>query len=382
MRLSPARLFCRQKTVRLSATVTSPRLHSKFNLWIETSLSHRNLINHRSEVFLPAALLLAMSFNEDLLIDSPIRQDVLNSLNQVMALITSWPATDIWPKLHPIAIHAKIVNSVPKPPKNRGKAAFFSLGLDSFYGLKKSQETPQTRLSHLILVHGFDIALNNQALFTITKKNTQAVARATDKKLITVKTNLKIFLEQGIGWDAAHGAALASVAHFLSGGLKEVIINSGDIRSTTHPYGTRYDLDRLWSNRRLTISTSGVGLTRLKKVEYLLNYPLAQKYLRVCWKNPNNAYNCSHCPKCIGTMALLAIHHALPRFSTFKSHIQAKDMKTIVEPMHRIFWWNDAFLKLPLNYFSLRLQIIGIWIRSYTTFLKSFLSPKKNKQQN
>lgn len=370
MTISALKVKRSSRRLRLSAELSSTHLSKTWSVWFEINQNQASLVTPEVEVFLPVALVMAMRLDEDLELDSPIKTDVRDSLYRVMNLVTSWRPTDIWPQLHRVKIKAppaplprEVLTSAPK------RGAFFSLGLDSFYALRKMEEETDTKLSYLILVHGFDIDLDNKTLFETARGNAQAVADQTGKELVVISTNLKTVMEETLGWDAAHGAGLTAVAYFLSGGLETVYINSGDKRSATRPYGTRFDLDRLWSTKNLTVTTSGVGLTRLQKLRYLQDDSLTQRYLRVCWKNPNNAYNCSRCPKCLGTMLLIRILGASRTFTTFSPKINPHDLSHVVEPLHRIFWWNDAFLRLPLSDVHIRLQIMGIWWRSLVRYL-------------
>jgi hypothetical protein len=41
---------------------------------------------------------------------------------------------------------------------------------------------------------------------------------------------------------------------------------------------------------------------RSEKINFISNYDDIYDYLRVCWKNYNNTYNCGICEKCIRTM--------------------------------------------------------------------------------
>jgi hypothetical protein len=43
------------------------------------------------------------------------------------------------------------------------------------------------------------------------------------------------------------------------------------------------------------------------KTEKVAGWPAALECLRVCWKNPDSAYNCGKCPKCLRTMVTLRL---------------------------------------------------------------------------
>ncbi|HRN69965.1 MAG TPA: hypothetical protein PLS49_02160 [Candidatus Woesebacteria bacterium] len=244
MKLSHFRYIESSKYIRLSVEITSPSLKKPFTLWLEADRKDKALLHIGPEVFLPSVLLLAMRYKEDFVINEPIRKDVLTSLYNVMDLVSTWEQTSIWTQLHKIQIRPISTVSCTNTRNKKKSAAFFSLGLDSFYALYHDVVN-KNKLSYLILVHGFDIALENQKLFETVYQNAEVIAKETKKKIIVVRTNLKEFTGLGITWDAAHGAGLASVGYLFAGGLDTVLINSGDTRSTKVPYGTRFDLDKL-----------------------------------------------------------------------------------------------------------------------------------------
>jgi hypothetical protein len=61
----------------------------------------------------------------------------------------------------------------------------------------------------------------------------------------------------------------------------------------------------------------GAELRRNLKLEALLDEPLVQRHLRVCWENRAAKGNCGECEKCVRTMVILAGHERLGDFSAF-----------------------------------------------------------------
>jgi hypothetical protein len=61
----------------------------------------------------------------------------------------------------------------------------------------------------------------------------------------------------------------------------------------------------------------GAELRRNHKLEALLDEPLVQRHLRVCWENRAPTGNCGECEKCVRTMVILASHERLDAFSAF-----------------------------------------------------------------
>jgi lipid II:glycine glycyltransferase (peptidoglycan interpeptide bridge formation enzyme) len=196
--------------------------------------------------------------------------------------------------------------------RGSGVACFFSGGLDSFYTLLKNLD----EVTHLIFVRGFDINLANQALRMRASQAGREVARELGKTLIEVETNLRSFSDPLVNWDQYHGAALASVGLLFQHLFRKILIPSSFTYSELFPWGTHPLLDPLWSTELTRFEHDGCEATRTDKAGYVSKYETAMKWLRVCWNNPKNAYNCGRCEKCQLTMANLHAAGALGRCRT------------------------------------------------------------------
>ena len=80
--------------------------------------------------------------------------------------------------------------------------------------------------------------------------------------------------------------------------------------------------DPLWSGS-VTVEHRGAGADRTQKVAALVDEEAAWRTLRVCWRNPEQAYNCGECEKCLRTMTTLEAYGALKRFETFPDTLSA-----------------------------------------------------------
>ena len=76
-------------------------------------------------------------------------------------------------------------------------------------------------------------------------------------------------------------------------------------------------VDQLWSTESLEIVDDGGRLTRGERIERIAAHPVVQQTLRVCWENPDGAYNCGRCRKCMMTMISLEAIGARERSQTF-----------------------------------------------------------------
>jgi hypothetical protein len=75
-------------------------------------------------------------------------------------------------------------------------------------------------------------------------------------------------------------------------------------------------LDPLWSSRSVQIVHDGAETNRLGKVRAIAGSDAAQKHLRVCYKNPENSYNCGVCDKCVRTGLAAELAGVGQRFMT------------------------------------------------------------------
>lgn len=218
----------------------------------------------------------------------------------------------MFPDLHQIALHERgLRRRLPAPPR-RGTGVFFSGGIDSFYSLV----TNRPGVGILVAVHGFDVAFENASLWRDVRAHLAAAASALGCGFIEVETNLRQLLHRRVNWEIAHGAALAWVATLLTPVLERALIAATHRREQAVAWGSHPDLDPLWSSEALEIVHDGTGASRAEKAARLAGEPEAMRHLRVCWQNPDGAYNCGVCRKCVVARVTLDSVGALERCAT------------------------------------------------------------------
>lgn len=190
-------------------------------------------------------------------------------------------------------------------------AAFFSGGVDSFY----TALTLGHRLSHLVFVHGFalDLAAGDLRRRAAAAR---AAAESLGKEFVEVETDLRGVV--ALDWARLHGSALAAIAHTLGVGTVAVAVTH--TYSELFPWGSHPALDPLWSSSRTRLMHHGATM-RSAKVKAIAQEQVALDHLRVCWRNPEGAYNCGKCEKCVRTMLALEMNGALTRCRTLPSAI-------------------------------------------------------------
>lgn len=277
------------------------------------------------EAFVAVALIAAMARGEDVAVEAPLSPQFLRRLTTVMDIYRAWQ-----PGLRSIRIVAPL--KVPDP-HGGGTGLFFSAGVDSFYSLLKNAEPSATDadqpVSHLLLVFGFDVPLDNPGLFTRIASRVQPVADAVAKPLIVVETNVRAFTDRVLTWELYHGAAMAGVGLALGGLLRRCTIASTYAYDELHPWGSHPLLDPLWSTEALEFVHDGCEARRGQKIRRLAGSPMALSALHVCWQNGDRHYNCGRCEKCLRTMLALHVAGVLAQCRTFDQPLTAAAVRGI-----------------------------------------------------
>ncbi len=259
------------------------------------------------EPFLAATLLPAMKVGAPLKLPGAVSSRLLGAIPRIQEVFHIWDRNF---RKTPVEAEPK---NTPGSTGARGVACFFSGGVDSFYSVLKHRE----EIAKLILVYGFDIRLDDEALRAKVSKAAREAAAELHKPLVEVETNVRELSDQHVSWQLYHGAALASVALLLSPQFRKVYIAATHTYAHLFPWGSHPLLDPLWSTEETEIVHDGSETTRVEKVGQIVSCATARKYLRVCWKNLDGAYNCGRCEKCLRTMIALYLAGALERCATF-----------------------------------------------------------------
>jgi hypothetical protein len=188
-----------------------------------------------------------------------------------------------------------------------------------------------------VLVHGFDIPLAQGDFFETVHTQAAIVADGLGKTLVPVRTNLRDILN-GIEWPfygagpamAAVGLALARLFHTA---LMAADRTFGELGSTT--LGCHPALDPLWSTETLEFVHDGAETKRADKIPLIASSPLALRGLRVCFENPDGAYNCGRCSKCLNTMVLLDLYRVLNQTEQLPHRYDLRDIAAVDQPVGR-----------------------------------------------
>ncbi len=325
--------------------------------------SSKGPVSTTIEPFLVAALIPAMRAGQPLKMAGSTTPGLLRNLRAAQEILCVWD-----PSLHKVPIDAGERASVSDDGQ-RGVGSFFSGGVDSFYTLLKHQD----EITTIVLVHGFDFSLGDTVLRDRVSAAARDAAVALGKTLIEVETNLKDFSDRFAKWGTAyHGAALASVGHFLAPQLRKLYIASTHTYADLFPWGSHPILDPLWGGEEIAFVHDGSEATRVDKVRLIAKYEPAMRHLRVCCINNPGSYNCGSCEKCVRTMVNLRVVGALDRCESFPaldlarvSRLAASDAntKSFLEENYRAACAlrSDPDLEKALGDALMRRYDRGIW---------------------
>jgi len=275
----------------------------------------------------PLALFEGMLGGRDIYLHGPLSVQLKRNLNVVQDILCSW-----LPDARRIRVESDGFHS---DRGSGGRSLFFSAGVDSSYSLLKHRH----EIDRLILVHGFDIPLEDQAFFDQVRAVAEEVAAAFGKRLIVARTNLRKQPEC-CNWELRHGAALASVAHALAPNHSAVYVAS------SHPYrdigiwGSSPILDPLWSSESVEIVHDGADLGRVEKLRSLSEHPELIRRLRVCWQN-SGRYNCGRCQKCLRTMIVLSAFHSLQHAPFGTSSVDPAEVRRLELTDDTVLYWRE-----------------------------------------
>jgi hypothetical protein len=227
-----------------------------------------------------------------------------------------------------VPLEAEPRTETSEQQRAQGVGCFFSGGVDSFYTLLKHRE----EVTHLIFVHGFDIALENEAVRSQASVMAREVAKELGKALIEVEADISPFPRTLVGWEKYHGAAMANVALLFQHLFRKVLIAATYTYAELTPWGSHPVLDPLWSTELTEIVHDGCEATRIDKLAYISEHDLAMRWLRVCLKTPGGAYNCGRCGKCLRARVGLRTVGALERCKTLPHDLSLEEVANMPMP--------------------------------------------------
>jgi hypothetical protein len=285
-------------------------------LWWETVAGDPPPIPDRLDVAALALVSKAMNFRQDLHLEGPVSWRLLANLEEYMDAWTQW-RPDIF---GPVALTADEVvddrGTGAGALADRGVLAF-SGGVDGTYAAYAHARGllghRTLRLAAGVLVHGFDIPLEDAHGFELATAGARAMTDELGIPLVTMRTNWQAVADPE--WQMTFGAAIAAVLHLFPDRAGNVILAADTTYAApTFPWGSNPITNPLLASSRLRMVQPGAGATRTEKVRAIGGLASVREHLRVCWEGDEPGRNCERCEKCVRTKVnlLAAGHGAIP----------------------------------------------------------------------
>jgi hypothetical protein len=254
----------------------------------------------RRDFLVLALVFYAMRQGCDLHVEGAVSRQLLINLEEFQRAWSMWvPQT-----YRPIRITAtEEVEDRPVSTERVGVAAF-SGGVDATFALVRHvterEARDRCRVAAAVLVHGFDVDLEQDVAFAKASENASEMTAALNVPLSIVRTDWKD-LADGY-WEHEHLAGLSACLALFSGVASFALMGADqDYRSVGVPWGSNSITNHLLSSASFRNLTTGASFSRTKKVAAIARIPAIASRLRVCWEGPQTGENCGKCEKCMRT---------------------------------------------------------------------------------
>jgi hypothetical protein len=303
-------------------------------LWIRTVTP----VTPPADAALAACLMPAMRCGGTLSTTDPVSPRLLRTQREFQAIQRYWSLD--WDFGHE-PLREVEVQAPTRTPEERPKgrvAAFFSGGVDSWSTVLTNPD-----ITDLIFVRGLDLvpgAAHQVDLADEVEARLGDAAAALGMPLHIVETNIRDLSDQLLRWETYYSCPMVAIALFFEPLFERVLIASDTDHQTQPPLGGSRMVDQLWSTELLEIVDDGGRFTRQRRLELIVDHPIVQQTLRVCWENPDGKYNCGRCRKCMLTMVSLEAMGARERILTFPPELDLRlfaDFEILV-PVSLVLW--------------------------------------------
>jgi hypothetical protein len=264
---------------------------------------------------------LACYFGEILKINLPLDRRLVENLQGIGQVWHRW-----YPEITASVFDAPNATwALPGTHMASKTIACFSGGIDSFFTLARNGDAlvgdASSPIDELLCLAGFNTGMNTLDSLCARMRG---LAERFGRPVVPVVTNarygkhgIETPFSQGVWMEKlAHGAVLASAVHLLGRRYREFVIPATHSYSRLIPWGSHPLTDPLLTSSHLCVVHDGTSYTRVERTAFVVKIDTALDNLHVCWQD-EGAGNCSHCEKCLRTMATLDLLGAKERARTF-----------------------------------------------------------------
>jgi hypothetical protein len=286
-------------TTTASAAIEIPN-QRRTNLWYRVPSEYGSLLTRSGDPFAVAMLLMSMFQGTDLVVHGEVSPSLLQNLTEFQLAWSRWRPE----KYKQIEIIADVEREQQKA--GTGKAiSTFSGGVDSCFTVLQHRKANggkiQRNLQAGLMVHGFDIPLEQKEIFDSAAAKSRKLLDSLNVELVPMATNFKEDIK--LNWQDSVAIAMASCMMILQNGYEQGLIASTfPYQALVLPLGSNPLTDRLLSSNSFQIVHDGASHSRVEKIRELGNWKEALQDLRVCGQGQLLDRNCGRCEKCIRTI--------------------------------------------------------------------------------
>jgi bacterioferritin-associated ferredoxin len=292
------------------------------NIWFEVENDYKKFLAYeRSDAFLIGLIPVAMRTCQDITCTTPVTEELLYQIETY--LIPSLVKQS--KSLYATKIYSQ---TAPALPRANGVGTGCSCGVDSMHVIANyyKPKYPHLKLTHLCInsVGSFNECYGGpeerEKVKSICIEKSLEVARELDLPIIITNSNFYEVIPQVHLYTHTYSSVFAiyalqklwKVYFYGSSGYDFSMFSLQDSENISCAHYELLSLD-CFSLRNFKIYSEGGEKTRYEKVDFIKDFPLAQKYLHVCTTKPSN---CGVCPKCMRTILTL---YSMNKLSNFKS---------------------------------------------------------------
>ena len=292
----------------LSAQASDPAggVHT---LWFRVPETTEAWLTGQADPFLIGFLFPFMHWGRPVRVCGTVSPSLLANLELFTQVWHMW-RPDLYQSLTFIADEEK----EPEPASGEEAIACFSGGVDSCYTFWRHHQGQvgrrTRRLTAGVIVQGFaDLPLAAAAMFETAQARCRRMLGSIGVETIPVATNAQSLPTPGRhSWTHGHETAIGAILSLFSRRFSHgLVANSVPYRSLGVDYGTNPITDPLLSASRFSILDDGGEVSRLQKLEAIVDWPEAMADLRVCNSRTGGDRNCCVCEKCIRTIISLRL---------------------------------------------------------------------------
>lgn len=325
IRVEDSAVHPQRASLRAVVQYESRELPAEDTYSFEVDAGIADQFSERGSPWLALLLPMAVTFHEPLELPLPVDRRQYEGAHQ---LIQTW--LDWYPELNlaSVPIRAEIEDLTVAGTR---KAAFFSGGVDTFYTVLSNPE-----IDDLILIRGFDLPLQDDAVYDQVVGRLNQAASELGKELITIAINFRETASRRVDiMRLSTGGNLASIALALEKRWRTAMISASLSRHSLRPSGSHPETDRLYSTAGTEIVHFGWEPTRYEKIQAIADNPIVRKYVRVCWVDEQGG-NCGLCAKCYRSMLGFQLAGVLPEIETFnKKQVNLDEIRRLYLPSER-----------------------------------------------